>query len=89
VSGGTAQPAGPDDVLRLIHELLDAHADTVELATPPGTSWSEAAGWPQSFRRLRWDAHLDYLRALQRRGREILAHSDLFAPASSARTSSR
>lgn len=43
----------------LVYELLDAHQDTVELA--------EAA--PED----RWRAHLDYIRALQRKGRELLA----------------
>jgi hypothetical protein len=44
----------------LVYELLDAHADTAELAAEP-------RGEP------RWAAHLDYLRALQRTGREALA----------------
>jgi hypothetical protein len=44
----------------LVYELLDAHADTVQLA-------GELAGDPQ------WAAHLAYLRDLQRVGREALA----------------
>jgi hypothetical protein len=44
----------------LIQELLDAHADTVELATERTST-------------LVWEAHLDYLRALQRRAKEMLA----------------
>jgi hypothetical protein len=44
----------------LVYELLDAHADTVQLAGELGCQ-------PQ------WAAHLDYLRALQRTGRESLA----------------
>jgi hypothetical protein len=44
----------------LVYELLDAHAETAELA-------AELGGEP------RWAAHLDYLRALQRTGRETLA----------------
>jgi len=43
----------------LIYELLDAHADTAELA-------AELLEDP------RWAAHLDYLKALQRTGREML-----------------
>ena len=45
----------------LAYELLDAHYDTARLASGIHASAS-------------WDAHLDYLRALQRKGREILAH---------------
>jgi hypothetical protein len=48
----------------LIYELLDAHADTAELATAP-------------TRDPRWGAHLDYLRALQRAGRAALAQMSL------------
>ena len=44
----------------LVYELLDAHLDTLELAM--SLAGSEA-----------WDAHLDYLRDLQRVGRETLA----------------
>jgi hypothetical protein len=44
----------------LAYELLDAHADTAELADGLECDWS-------------WAAHLDYLRALQRKGREMLA----------------
>jgi hypothetical protein len=44
----------------LTYELLDAHADTAQLAD--GLLYD-----------LSWAAHLDYLRALQRRGREMLA----------------
>ena len=49
-----------NEVVSLLYELLDAHADTVALADAP-------------FEDLRWAAHIDYLRALQRAGREILA----------------
>jgi hypothetical protein len=45
---------------RLIYELIDAHADTAELA----------AGLQDD---LLWRAHLEYLRALQREGRSALA----------------
>lgn len=47
------------DLTELVYELLDAHEDTAELAAGLGD--------------LAWALHLDYLRALQRRGREILA----------------
>jgi hypothetical protein len=46
----------------LAYELLDAHADTAHLAD--GLSYDCS-----------WAAHLDYLRALQRKGREMLAAS--------------
>ena len=46
----------------LVYELLDAHSDTERLAHGPST-------------RLLWRAHLDYLRDLQRTGREILARA--------------
>jgi hypothetical protein len=52
----------------LVYELLDAHADTAALAAPLG-------------RDPRWAAHLDYLRALQRTGRELLAGASVEAPA--------
>jgi hypothetical protein len=44
----------------LVYELLDAHGDTMRLADELGS----APGWA---------AHLDYLRDLQRVGREALA----------------
>jgi hypothetical protein len=44
----------------LVYELLDAHADTTRLATDDDAD-------------SQWDAHLDYLRGLQRVGREALA----------------
>jgi hypothetical protein len=46
----------------LVYELLDAHQDTMDLA--------------DGLSELRWRAHLDYLRALARTGRELLARSD-------------
>ena len=54
---------GNDEVAALMalsYELLDAHADTQRLA---GVVATEAE----------WDSHLDYLRDLQRVGREALA----------------
>jgi hypothetical protein len=44
----------------LVYELLDAHADTADLA-------ADLVAEPL------WAAHLDYLRALQRNGRRVLA----------------
>jgi hypothetical protein len=55
------------EVSSLIYELLDAHGDTVEMATRMETTCNGVA-------MLRWQAHIDYLRALQRKGREVLAH---------------
>jgi hypothetical protein len=53
--------ATPTDRLSgLLYELLDAHFDTIELA---GTLEQDQS----------WAAHLDYLRDLQRVGRETLA----------------
>jgi alpha-D-ribose 1-methylphosphonate 5-triphosphate diphosphatase PhnM len=48
------------EVLSLVYELIDAHADTIEIGVEPADG-------------LRWQAHLAYLRALQRRTREIMA----------------
>jgi len=50
----------PDRLLELVQELLDAHLDTAELAT-------QLAPEPA------WELHLGYLRALHRRGTELLA----------------
>jgi hypothetical protein len=67
---GPAPPPADDDgapvlaeltpVESLVYELLDAHADTVRLA-------SELEDDPT------WGAHNDYLRALQREGRALLS----------------
>jgi hypothetical protein len=46
----------------LAYELLDAHSDTAQLAA--GLAYDRS-----------WEVHLDYLRALQRKGRETLAHT--------------
>ena len=50
----------PSELIGLTEELLEAHLDTVEIA-------GELAPDPE------WQAHLDYLRALQRRGQALLA----------------
>src|SRR5206468_10099280 len=44
----------------LVYELLDAHVDTMRLVEDPEAHPG-------------WDAHLDYLRDLQRVGRQVLA----------------
>ncbi len=51
-----------DELLALVYELLDAHDDTSRLAD----------GLTDD---LRWRVHLDYLRDLQRAGRELLART--------------
>ena len=66
-------PPWPDQFAALVYELLDAHQDTLELARD----------LPQAS----WRAHLEYLRALQRKGREQLARLDAAAPPSAAEAS--
>ncbi len=58
---GTAERA--EQLARLVYELLDAHADTDRLWRGPSSE-------------ILWQAHLHYLRDLQRTGREILARGD-------------
>jgi hypothetical protein len=53
-------------MVQLVYELLDAHADTARLAESPADC-SE------------WEAHLDYLRALRRVGRSLLAQASSHA----------
>jgi hypothetical protein len=65
--GASPRPVCTDPTA-LIYELLDAHYDTAELAE--GLEYDEA-----------WAAHLDYLRALQRKGREALARMPAGRPA--------
>jgi hypothetical protein len=57
IAGGGTAVADVE-VTDLLYELLDAHVDTIALTGAD----------PQE-----WDAHLDYLRDLQRLGREVLA----------------
>jgi hypothetical protein len=57
-----AEPA--ERLTELVYELLDAHLDTTQLAHTHGLD--ELCDWR---------AHLDYLSALQRTGRELLAHT--------------
>jgi hypothetical protein len=59
-SPGCRDRAWDDRLLALVYELLDAHFDTVALARPLETDQD-------------WAVHLDYLRGLQRAGREALA----------------
>lgn len=62
----------PELLTALVYELLDAHHDTVMLAEElPDEDW-------------RW--HIDYLRALQREGRELLAKAWAAVPQPSADT---
>jgi len=55
---GSAAPA--QTLEPLVDELTEAIEDTVRLATRPA-------------RALEWEVHLDYLRAMQRVARELLA----------------
>lgn len=51
------------ELVALVYELLDAHDDTAQLA----------AGLDD----IAWEIHLGYLRALQRKGRELLARTTI------------
>jgi DICT domain-containing protein len=66
-SGETPQPGMTADYETLVYELLDAHAETAELAAD--LTWDPF-----------WAAHLDYLQALQRTGRETLAQTPMEGP---------
>jgi hypothetical protein len=57
-----------EEVIALVYELLDAHIDTLDLCA-------------QSADQLCWEAHLDYLRALQRTGKRTLAQVSVAIPA--------
>ena len=69
LSSQTAAVVRDVSLLDLLSEFIDANADTVQLIT--GDQGTE----------LEWLAHCDYLRALQRLGRETLAHRDQLMPA--------
>jgi hypothetical protein len=56
----TGTTTTPELLTDLVYELLDAHCDTICLAGEAAES-------------IAWAAHLDYLRDLQRVGREALA----------------
>jgi hypothetical protein len=60
-SGHAPRAAALEVLITLSYELLDAHRDTIELAA--------------NLLDDRWLPHLDYLRALQRTGRELLAQA--------------
>jgi hypothetical protein len=60
IDADTRGTAPNDHLSGLLYELLDAHADTIQMA--------DSLEFDQS-----WAAHLDYLRDLQRVGRETLA----------------
>ena len=64
-----------EHLTRLVYELLDAHDDTARLAADLMVDTC-------------WQAHLEYLRDLQRVGREALAQACDWeeAPVTSART---
>ena len=66
----THTQASSDQLLELVYELLDAHHDTARLATEQQLDDEHTTPEASS-----WQAHLDYLRALQRTGRELLAHA--------------
>ena len=55
-----SQTSSDGFLVALVYELLDAHSDTMRLADELDTEPG-------------WAAHLDYLRDLQRVGREALA----------------
>jgi hypothetical protein len=60
---GDALNAAERDVLvELVEELLDAGADTIAMSEGPPVG-------------LRWTSHVDYLRALERKGHELLART--------------
>jgi hypothetical protein len=74
-----AKPIGVTSIeylTELVYELLDAHQDTTRLAgaVAPEGRWEGAPDVRGELASdVRWDAHLDYLRHLQRVGREALA----------------
>jgi hypothetical protein len=51
-----------EQLTQLVYELLDAHEDTARLVEEMASERT-------------WDFHLDYLRALQRAGREVLGQA--------------
>ncbi|HEY2653719.1 MAG TPA: hypothetical protein VGI50_17480 [Solirubrobacteraceae bacterium] len=66
IEADTSGTTPTDRLSGLLYELLDAHIDTIKLAGP----LEEDESLEESQR---WAAHLDYLRGLQRVGRETLA----------------
>jgi hypothetical protein len=70
---GAPSSGAYEQLTRLVYELLDAHNDTARIVTGQD-------------RDVRWQAHLNYLRDLQRVARDLLAHAgqregaEAFAP---------
>jgi hypothetical protein len=58
----TPLPGACEQLTRLVYELLDAHDDTARIATDQDLD-------------VHWQAHLSYLRDLQRVAREVLARA--------------
>ena len=58
-------------LVELVYELLDAHEDTARIAD----EYLDEERWAARFDEDCWAAHLDYLRQLQRVGRELLAEA--------------
>jgi hypothetical protein len=65
-----------DRLVELAYELLDAGTDTLELLNYP----ADGIGVDLESTSFGWASHVDYLRALQRRGREILAAEVVGSP---------
>jgi hypothetical protein len=57
----------PEHLALLVDELIDAHDDTVRLSESRVSDW-------------RWEAHICYLRNLERLGREALAAATVERP---------
>lgn len=74
-AGGRREPS--PCLLELVYELLDAGVDTLGLMDVDRPDRSVIDGLPSPA----WAIHADYLRALQRRGREILAAEVAVTPA--------
>jgi hypothetical protein len=78
---GRPRQFAADALVQLVYELLDAHDDTARLAAGLSLDSTDAASDTRTVSEaFRWSAHLDYLRALQRRGRELLALTDARTP---------
>ena len=67
--GMAPSSGGFEQLTRLVYELLDAHDETARIAT---------GQHPDAD----WQAHLSYLRDLQRVAREVLARAGQQAPTS-------
>jgi hypothetical protein len=69
-----------DRLVELAYELLDAGTDTLELLDYPAGLRDIGAGIDVESTSFGWASHADYLRALHRRGREILAAEVVGSP---------